>query len=139
MGVLSAFLNPEPMEQEKKVIVSNRFKDENGQVVPFIIKSISQDVNERLTKKCTTTKTVKGQTVKNFDTARYTSALMVECCVQPDFADADLCKRYGCIDPLDVPARMLTSGEYTRLGEEIMSINGYDIDPVTKAEEEAKN
>ena len=25
------------------------------------------------------------------------------------------------------------------LGEEIMTLNGYDIDPVTKAEEEAKN
>ena len=139
MSVLKAFLNPEPVEQEQEVVISKRFKDENGEPVPFIIKTIPQSVNEGLSKKCTTNRVIKGQTVRQFDAARYTSTLMVECCVQPDFRDADLCKQYGCVDPVDVPARMLTAGEYNTLGEKIMVLNGFDVDPVTKLEDEAKN
>lgn len=139
MGVLSAFLNPEPIEQQKSVIISTRFKGEDGKPVPFIIKSVSQDVSTALSKRTTTTKIVKGNAVKTSDTERFTAALLVECTIQPDFRDAELCKAYGCVDPLDVPGRMLTSGEYTKLAEEVMTLNGFDLDPVLEAEEKAKN
>lgn len=139
MSILSAFLNPEPIEQEKTVYISKRFKDEDGNVVPFIIKSVPQDTATALSKKTTTTKIVKGSAVRTSDTERFTAELLVECTIQPDFRDAELCKAYGCVDPADVPGKMLTSGEFTRLTEEVMSLNGFDLDPVIKAEEEAKN
>lgn len=139
MGVLNAFLHPEPIEQQKSVVISTRFRDEDGTPVPFIIKSVSQDVATAISKKTTTTKVVKGNAVKTSDTERFTAALLVECTIQPDFRDAELCNAYGCVDPVDVPGRMLTSGEYTRLAEEVMTLNGFDLDPVIQAEEEAKN
>lgn len=139
MGVLKAFLNPEPIEQTKEVYVSKRFKGEDGKPVPFIIKTISQDMNADIARKCKTTKVVKGQSVTTNDTELYTNRVVVECTVQPDFRDADLCKAYGTLDPAEVPGKMLTGGEYTTLVEAIFRLNGFDVDPVIEAEEEAKN
>jgi hypothetical protein len=34
---------------------------------------------------------------------------------------------------------MLTGGEYTTLVEAIFRLNGFDVDPVIEAEDEAKN
>jgi Fe-S-cluster formation regulator IscX/YfhJ len=41
------------------------------------------------------------------------------------------------MDPLDVPSRMLTAGEFTKLTQEIMDLN--DFDDVESLEDEAKN
>ena len=43
MSKLSAFLNPAPIQEEKDVVVSKRFTDEDGNVVPFRIRSMSQE------------------------------------------------------------------------------------------------
>ena len=126
MGVLSAFLHPVEVDETKKVVISKRFVDEDGNPVPFEIKPMSQEENQRLTKKYT-----KGKYV--------TDAMIVACTVQPDFADAEMCRAYGCVDPMDVPARMLRAGEYTMLVQEIMQFNGFDPDSKLKEEEEAKN
>lgn len=139
MGVLNAFLNPTAIDDTKKVIVSKRFVDENGEPVPFEIRAISQEENHRITKRHTKGKVVNGNKVDVFDTEGYTNALIVRCTVQPDFADAEMCKAYGCIDPESVPARMLRAGEYTALVQAIMQFNGFDPDAKLKDEEEAKN
>ena len=39
MSRLSAFLHPVPVQQEKEVVISDRFVDENGNVVPFKIRA----------------------------------------------------------------------------------------------------
>jgi hypothetical protein len=45
--------------------------------------------------------------------------------------------KYNVIDPIDVPRKMFIAGEYARLINNIMEINGYkDIEELT---EEAKN
>jgi len=139
MGVLSAFLHPVEVDETKKVIISKRFLDEDGNPVPFEIKPMSQEENQRLTKKFTRGKYVNGNKVDVFDSKAYTNAMIVACTVQPDFADSEMCKAYGCIDPEAVPARMLRAGEYTALVQEIMQFNGFDPDSKLKEEEEAKN
>lgn len=139
MGVLKAFLQPTEVDETRKVVVSKRFLDEDGNPVPFEIKSMSQEENQRLTKKFTKGKYVNGNKVDVFDSKGYTNAMIVACTVQPDFADAEMCKVYGCIDPESVPARMLRAGEYTTLVQEIMRFNGFDPDSKLKEEEEAKN
>ena len=45
MSALKAFLQPSVAGKTKEVIVSDRFKDENGKPVPFVIKAISQEEN----------------------------------------------------------------------------------------------
>ena len=139
MGVLNAFLHPVEIDETKKVVISKRFVDEDGNPVPFEIKPMSQEENQRLTKKYTKGKYVNGNKVDVFDSKAYTNAIIVACTVQPDFADAEMCRAYGCVDPMDLPATMLRAGEYTTLVQEIMQFNGFDPDSKLREEEEAKN
>ena len=51
MSSLYAFLHPVSVQEEREVFISDRFKDENGNVVPFKIRAITQDENEELVRK----------------------------------------------------------------------------------------
>lgn len=139
MSVLQAFLHPVAVEDTKKVVISKRFIGEDGKPVPFEIRAISQEQNNKLTKAHTRGKVVNGQRVEIFDNAAYTNALIIACTVQPDFEDEELCKAYGCIDPANVPEKMLRAGEYTALVQEILSFSGFDADRKIREDEEAKN
>lgn len=138
MGVLSAFLHPEPMDITKEIIISDRFK-EDGKPVPFKIRTISQAENDALVKKAQKVDMVRGRRIQYQDDQKYTNSLIVACTVQPDFRDAELCQAYGTLDPLEVPGKMLLSGETAKLVEAIMTLNGFAIQPPEEEEEEAKN
>ncbi len=138
MGVLSAFLHPEPMDITKEIIISDRFK-EDGKPVPFKIRTISQAENDALVKKAQKVDMVRGRRIQYQDDQKYTNSLIVACTVQPDFRDAELCQAYGTLDPLEVPGKMLLSGETAKLVEAIMTLNGFSIQPPEEEEEEAKN
>lgn len=138
MGVLSAFLHPEPMDITKEIIISDRFK-EDGKPVPFKIRTISQAENDALVKKAQKVDMVRGRRIQYQDDQKYTNSLIVACTVQPDFRDAELCQAYGTLDPLEVPGKMLLSGETAKLVEAIMTLNGFTIQPPEEEEEEAKN
>ena len=138
MGVLSAFLHPEPMDITKEIIISDRFK-EDGRPVPFKIRTISQAENDALVKKAQKVDMVRGRRIQYQDDQKYTNSLIVACTVQPDFRDAELCQAYGTLDPLEVPGKMLLSGETAKLVEAIMNLNGFTIQPPEEEEEEAKN
>lgn len=138
MGVLSAFLHPEPMDITKEIIISDRFK-EDGKPVPFKIRTISQAENDALVKKAQKADMVRGRRIQYQDDQKYTNSLIVACTVQPDFRDAELCQAYGTLDPLEVPGKMLLSGETAKLVEAIMNLNGFTIQPPEEEEEEAKN
>ena len=138
MGVLSAFLHPEPMDITKEIIISDRFK-EDGKPVPFKIRTISQAENDALVKKAQKVDMVRGRRIQYQDDQKYTNSLIVACTVQPNFKDAELCQAYGTLDPLEVPGKMLLSGETAKLVEAIMTLNGFAIQPPEEEEEEAKN
>lgn len=138
MGVLSAFLHPEPMDITKEIIISDRFK-EDGKPVPFKIRTISQAENDALVKKAQKVDMVRGRRIQYQDDQKYTNSLIVACTVQPDFRDAELCQAYGTLDPLEVPGKMLLSGETAKLVEAIMTLNGFTIQSPEEEEEEAKN
>lgn len=53
MSNIKAFLQPPIMNETKEVIISERFKDEEGNVVPFVIRIIDQETNNKLTTKAT--------------------------------------------------------------------------------------
>jgi phage xkdN-like protein len=46
--------------------------------------------------------------------------------VFPDFANAQICERYGTLDALEVPGRMLKAGEYTALLNAISDLSGFN-------------
>ena len=138
MDNLQAFLNPVSAEEVKEVVISKRFVDKDGKPIPFRIKTSMQEENERITRKCRKVETIRGQRVESLDNQKYNRALIVACTVEPDFRNADLCKAYGTVDPLDLPGKMLTVGEANNLAREILDLNGFS-DEAEQLEDEAKN
>ena len=131
-------MNPVTADETKEVVISKRFVDKDGKPVPFRIKTIMQEENERITRKCRKVETIRGQRVESLDNQKYNRALIVACTVEPDFRNADLCKAYGTVDPLDLPGKMLTVGEANNLAREILDLNGFS-DEAEQLEDEAKN
>ena len=131
-------MNPVSAEEVKEVVISKRFVDKDGKPIPFRIKTIMQEENERITRKCRKVETIRGQRVESLDNQKYNRALIVACTVEPDFRNADLCKAYGTVDPLDLPGKMLTVGEANNLAREILDLNGFS-DEAEQLEDEAKN
>lgn len=134
MSKLSAFLHPVTTQEEKEVVISKRFQDENGNPVPFKIRALAQEENDQITKQATRQIKVNGQPVEKVDSADYTRRMIVAATVEPDFRSKELCDAYGTLDPLLVPGKMLFSGEYAALGRAIMSLSGFN-----SVEEDLKN
>lgn len=123
MGSIKAFLQPPVMEETKEVIVSKRFKDENGNPVPFVIRVIDQETNDKLINQATRKVKKNGQIIRDFDEERYAKLLLSSCVVEPDFKNSEICAYYKAVDPLDVPGRMLNVGEYNYLVKKIRELN----------------
>lgn len=136
MSKLSAFLHPVQVSLEKEIVISERFQDENGNPVPFKIRSITQEENENLLKKARRVQKVNGQLQERTDNTAYSRALVVAATVEPDFSSKEMCEAYGVLDPNLVPVKMLLTGEYTKLLQAITEISGLGDD---LAAEEAKN
>lgn len=137
MSVLKGFLQPSPMGTTKEVIISDRFKGEDGKPLPFKIQVIDQDTNNKLIRMSTKQKMQKGNMVSELDQDEYGKRLVVECTVEPNFRDTEMCNYYGVADPLLVPGKMLSAGEHGNLIEKINEINGFV--EVDKIKDEAKN
>lgn len=135
MSRLSAFLHPVPVQQEKEVVISDRFVDENGNVVPFKIRALTQEENEALVKRSRHMRRIDGRWQEKLDNMELSRRTVVAATVEPDFSSQEMCDAYGVLDPLMVPGKMLLSGEYARLMQEITDLSGFDAD----IEEEAKN
>lgn len=130
---LSAFLNPVKYEN-KKVVISKRFVDENGNAEEWELQPLNENEVEKIRK-------AAGANVKQADNAskeQYMSELCAKCVVYPDLKNAQLQDVYGVMGEAELLKEMLLSGEYTRLVLEVTKINGFDTD-LGKMVEEAKN
>lgn len=134
MSKLSAFLHPVTTSEEKEVVISNRFQDESGRPVPFKIRALTQEENDRITKQATRQTKVNGQTVEKLDSVDFSRRMVVAATIEPDFQAKELCDAYGVLDPLLVPGKMLLSGEYAKLLNAITDLSGFG-----GAEDEVKN
>ena len=134
MSKLSAFLNPVKTDLEKEVVVSDRFQ-EGGKPVPFKIRALTQEENDRITKQATRQVKSNGQTVEKLDNADYARRIILAATVEPDFQSKEMCDAYGVLDPLQVPGKMLLSGEYRKLMDAILDLSGFG-EPL---EDEVKN
>ncbi len=129
MGKLSAFLKPSPAGRTKEVLL-DRFTDEDGNVVPVVIKSITPEENEAISKRCMDRE-------GNLDTVAYGNQLIVACVAEPDLRSTEVCGYYGVMDPHMVPGRMFTIGEKQIIQDAIMEIN--DIKAANERLKAAKN
>lgn len=141
MNELKAFFRESTnVQATDEIIVSNRFKNENGEVIKFKIKSITQEENDELTRQCEKKHRDRtGQYAIESDRKLYIAKLIVNSTVYPDFNNAELQNNYGVPgQPERLVRKMLTPGEYTNLLMAINAINGFDED-INETVEEAKN
>lgn len=134
MSSLNAFLNPVKVEN-KKVIISNRFLDENKEPIPFEIKAINQDENKRLINKHTK-RDKKGLEI--FNRGEYLAELTASAVVFPDLNNAELQQAYKCLGATTLIQKMLLVGEFAELANQVQILSGLDED-INSDIEEAKN
>ena len=141
MSNLSCFLagNVEKREN-KKIIVSNRFKDNAGKPVEWEIRSISADEDNLLRKSCTKKVPVvgkKNQFTQDFDANTYLCKLAVKAVVFPDLNNAELQNSYGVMGAEQLIKTMLYKDEFDFLTEQLISNS--DTEDVNDLIDEAKN
>lgn len=131
---LYAFLHPKDTELTKEIVISDRFKDKDGNVVPFKIKALTQDENDTISNRCYKVK----NNMRTFDMLEYNRRLIVAATVVPDFKNSELCAAYGVTDPTQAAAKMLYAGEFATLVNAISELSGFATMQERTAEE-AKN
>ena len=107
MSSLYAFLNADPIIETKEVFVSKRFKDENGNIQPFKIRTLTLEENNKIINMCRKFRKENGVNVEYLDNIELSRRLIVEAVVEPDFKSKELCEHFGVLDPLLVPEKVL--------------------------------
>lgn len=126
--------------ENKKVVVSNRFKDEKGKPIPFEIKALSADENDELQRRCMVNVPVpgqRGQYTRELDQIKYTAMLLTESVVYPNLNEAELQDSYGVRGAESLLRKMLYTGEYNKLAQEVMALSNIEV--LSDLVEEAKN
>lgn len=141
MSNLNAFLaqNVKPLEN-RKVVISSRFKDEKGKPIEWEIKAITCDENEDLQRRAMVQRPVAGQRgamVRELDQIKYTSMLLAASVVYPDLNNAALQDSYGVKTPEALLNKMLYITEQTKLANEVQDLS--NLDNLADLVKEAKN
>lgn len=123
----SAFMaqNVEKIEN-KKVVVSERIKDENGNPIEWEVRAITEDENEDLQRRAFVNIPVTGQRgafTRELDQVKYTGMMLAASVVYPDLNDAELQDSYGVKTPEALLKKMLIPAEMGVLAEAVASFN----------------
>lgn len=141
MSKFKAFLAQNVAKMEnKKVVVSKRFKGENGKPIEWEIRAIDSEENEELQRRAMVTVNVpgkRGAVTREMDNVKYTSMLLTASVVYPDLYDAELQDSYGVKTPEALLKKMLYPAEEAVLAQEVVNFqNADDLDSLV---DEAKN
>ena len=141
MSSLTGFLagNVEKREN-KKIVVSNRFKDAKGNPIPWEIRSISANEDELIRKECTKNVPIAGkrnQYRQTFDSNAYLTKLAVKSVVFPDLNDAELQNSYNVMGAEQLIVTMLYKDEFDILTEQLVADS--QTEDINELVEEAKN
>lgn len=131
---IEAFLNPVQAE-ETEVVISDRFKDSEGNPVPWVLKAAPIKEINKLRKK--NTKTDKDGNVF-VDTTQLNTEIAVASIVFPDLKDVRLQERYHTVGEVETLYAMLNDGECTELIKKALAVNGYGKS-LNKTVKEVKN
>ena len=136
MSTLQEFLNAHPIDGlTDEVVVSNRFRGPNGEVLKFRIKAMTNQTFDDLRKRYT--RIGKGRKVE-FDAQGFNNAVVIEHTLDPNFKDAESIKKLGCATPEEYLNRVLLPGEVATLAQKISELSGFDVE-MEELVEEAKN
>ena len=135
MGKLQEFLisNQDDIQPTAEVAVS-------GVPVPFTIKSITEGENKAIRKSCQkiTFDEKTHQKTTETDQDLYNNRLVIACCVDPNFKDAELQAKFGVMGAESLIDVLLKPGQFVDLLLGVQEVNGFS-DDVNDLREEAKN
>lgn len=139
---LTAFLaeNAERIENVK-YIASKRFKGADGEPIPWEIRCITSEEDEKLRRKCIRSIQVPGkkhQYQNETDANLYYAKLAAACTVFPNLKDAELQNSYHAMGEEEVLKRMLTAGEYADYVLKVQEVCGFERG-FEEEKEDAKN
>ncbi|WP_252503280.1 phage portal protein [Sporosarcina sp. Marseille-Q4943] len=138
---LSFFMPGKAEEAEEvKHPISKRFKDKEGNIIPFVFKPVATERIDEIEQLHTKPVFEKGRKVgENVDNARFMAQLAVESTIYPDFKSVEFRQAYKTEDPIEVAKRVLhVGGEYAAWIKKASDINGFD-DSLEELEEAIKN
>lgn len=138
---LKAFMAQNALKPEnEKIVVSERFVNEDGKPAKWEIRALSQKEDQELRKAATRVRGGKRgrPRVEEVDTNEYLVKTVASAVVYPNLNDAALQDSYGVHGAEELIQKMLTSGEYTELLIAVQELSGFDTDD-EELEEEAKN
>ena len=135
MTTLTEFLLANPVDDvTEDVIVSNRIKDAEGNVLKFTVKPMLHEQYLMYQKQCGV---VKGKKFE-FDSKKFNNLIVIGHTTNPKFTDATLVQQAGCVTPEQLMNKLLLAGEIDVLSQQIRRVSGFqdDLDDLV---EEAKN
>lgn len=132
---LQEFLNANPIDDvTEEVVISPRFKDEQGNPLKFTIKAMTEDEFEDIRKRSTQV----GKKKVEFDSRKFNLHVAINNTINPDFKNADSIKKLGVSSPEEYVKRVLLAGELATLVQKISELSGFDVE-MSELVEEAKN
>lgn len=135
---LSAFLAQNARKIETtKFIASDRFKDAEGNPIPWEIGCITAGEANRIRQSCIRQTGKRGQVTQSFDAGAYQAKLAARCTLYPSLDDMDLQDSYGVHTAEELIQTMLTPGEFEAYGAKVLEVNGFAT--TEEMVDEAKN
>ncbi|SFM29180.1 Phage XkdN-like tail assembly chaperone protein, TAC [Gracilibacillus orientalis] len=137
-----SFFMPGKVEKadEIKAPISKRYKDNQGNIIPFVFKPITTERVDELEKQSMKMVKQKGRHIgQELDQARFMARIAVESTIFPDFKSKELRQAYKTEDPIEVAKKVLNiAGEFSGWLSKASEVNGFDETP-DDLEELAKN
>ncbi len=122
---LQAFLRPEVLPaREMEVVLSDRFRDQDGNPVPFKLKGISEEENSRIRRSCQRPGH-NGVDAPSFDREHFLRAFTAACVVSPDLKNQSLQQSWGVLGEEALLGVMLTAGEFAKLFAAAREVCGF--------------
>lgn len=120
---LQQFLNENLVEGlTREVAISDRFKDENGEILNFKIRPITPTEISFIRKNCNPVDK-KGNHV--FDEERWTRDICILATLEPSFKDAKSIEQTKSVTPENYIQKVMKAGEIARLAAKIQEFSGY--------------
>lgn len=133
---LQEFLNKNRVDGlTKEVAISNRFRDEKGELLKFKIKAITRSEYVESRKKAAKTDK-KGNVI--FDESKFEIDIIINNTVYPNFKDSQSLKETGASTASEYIEKVLLAGEIVELSGAIIDFSGFNND-IKLLIEEAKN
>ncbi|AET70765.1 Phage XkdN-like protein [Desulfosporosinus orientis DSM 765] len=121
------FANNARSDLNKEIVVSERFKGQDGKPMAWKIHSITEAENEEYRKGAT--RRIKGKNgtqQTEIDQNIYLAKIIVASVSFPDLKNAELQRSYGVMGAEELLRKMLFPGEYAALVQQVQEINGFD-------------